>query len=246
MVRPAMSLRAPVTTMLVAFVLATIACGGAREEPQIKQFFRASQLRDNQTLANFSAVSFDPRTEGIVQSFTITEVSQERRQPLRLRELAKAHEEARAADEAFSKRKKEYQDANREVIDRVLKAENQRTKLRGKDAEVQTAWAKWREETAAHSKRLSEARIKLAAERPIAELSLENPRGPVDVTQFEGDLVSKDVTVAAQVKLPDGQVAPKTLVITMQRAVGKVDGKDVTGRWIITGVKDAAGARTSQ
>ena len=29
-----------------------------------EQYFRASGLRDNQTLANFAVVSFDPKTEG--------------------------------------------------------------------------------------------------------------------------------------------------------------------------------------
>jgi hypothetical protein len=60
-------------------------------------------------------------------------------------------------------------------------------------------------------------------------------------------MVSKDVTVSASMKLPSGESAQKPLVVTMQRAVLKSD-KTITGRWIITGVKDPsapAGAKTS-
>ena len=60
-------------------------------------------------------------------------------------------------------------------------------------------------------------------------------------------MVSKDVTISASMKLPSGESAQKTLVVTMQRAVLKGD-KTITGRWIITNVKDLsapAGAKTS-
>ena len=222
---------------LAILALAAAACGGAPEDGQLRQFFRASQLRDSQTLANFSAVTFDPTKDGVVTSFEIVSVSEERRQPLRLKELTKAHDEARAAEEEFTRRRRSYQDANMDTIDRVLKAEGGSQRLRGKDAEVQSAWAKWREDTAMYAKRVSEARSRLNDERPIAEVSLDNPRAPIDPTSVDGEMVSKDVTINAQLRQPDGQVVPKTLVITMQRAVGKTDSKDVTGRWVITSIK---------
>jgi hypothetical protein len=231
----------------IAFAIVAAACGSsAKEEPQVRQFFRASGLRDSQTLANFAAASFDPREAGVVQSFQVTSVSDERKSPLELKALAKAHEDARAAQDEFSKRKIEYQKANEDAIDRVLKAEKSSGKITGKDAVVQTEWMKWRADTADYAKKVSEARTKLQNQRPIAELSVENPRAPVDITTVDGDMVAKDVTVNAKVKLPadkGGQVVDKTLVITMQRVVGKTaDGKDVAGKWIITKVQDQAGA----
>lgn len=233
---------------LVGLALLAGACGGFPEEAQIRQFFRASQLRDTQTLSNFAIVSFEPGTDGIVQNFKVTGVSEEQKQPIHLKALAKTHEDAKAADDEFSKRKQAYQDANIEAIDRVVKAERTNLKLKGKDAEVQTAWSKWREEAGQYSKRLSDARAMLNAARPLAELSLENPRGPVDATTVDGDLVSKIVTIDAKVKTPGGEVVPKTLLFTMQRVVGKSDGKDVTGRWVITGIKGGAAgaAKTSE
>jgi hypothetical protein len=222
---------------LAILALAAVACGGAPEDAQIRQFFRASQLRDSQTLANFSAVTFNPQTDGVVTDFDIVSVSEERREPLRIKELSAAHDKARAAEEEFSKKKKEYQDANLDAIDRVLKAESANRPLRGNDAAVQTAWRKWRDDTATYAKAVSEARNQLNDARPIAGLSLDNPRAPVDPVAVDGEMVTKDVTINAQVRQPDGQVVPKSLVVTMQRAVGKADGKDVTGRWVITSVK---------
>jgi hypothetical protein len=56
-----------------------------------------------------------------------------------------------------------------------------------------------------------------------------------------GGIVSKDVSISASVKLPGGQMTQKNFVITMRRPrPGR--SPDVTGRWIITSIKDAAGA----
>jgi hypothetical protein len=68
----------------------------------------------------------------------------------------------------------------------------------------------------------------------IAELSLNDPRRPLDVSRAEGELVSKDVRISADVRLPNGQTARRTVSIVLQRAVVKGD-LEVTGRWIVTG-----------
>ena len=99
--------------MFVA-VAALSACSSpnAQEENLVRQYFRASGLRDNQTLANFAVVSFDPKTEGTVTDFEVTAVSPERTEPLQIIELSKALTEAEAANKAFTEKKKTYQDAN--------------------------------------------------------------------------------------------------------------------------------------
>ncbi len=69
------------SVMLLALLpaaLGSTACGAAGPEQQILEiFFRASRLRDSAVLANVAAVSFDPRTEGTVQDFTIANISTE-------------------------------------------------------------------------------------------------------------------------------------------------------------------------
>src|SRR5262245_32162066 len=128
-------------TLWMALLL-TAACSGAAEQTLVGQFFNASRLRDNTSLDNISTVIFDPRTQGIVTTFTVQNVGAEQRKPLPLRALAKAQEDAKAEDTAFSKRKDDYQSANLEAIQRVLKAERDSAKINPKDAEIQVAWRK--------------------------------------------------------------------------------------------------------
>jgi hypothetical protein len=228
-------------------VLASPGCSSGPEQPIINQFFVASRLRDNTTLASFSTVAFEPRTNGTVSSFSITGVTPEEHKPLNIKALAKAHDEAKAADAEFTKRKDAYETQNIEAIRRVIEAENKKAAVKGKDAEVQAAWTKFRDEGAQVSRRVFDAKRSLSSQTAVAQISVEDPRNPVDLSKYDGELVSKDVTISADVKLPDGQSAKKTLVVRMERALLKGD-KDITGRWIITGVRDAAtpaGTKTS-
>ena len=207
----------------------------------MRQFFRASGLRDSQTLANFATVSFDAKTEGTVSDFEVTAVSPERTEPLRVIELDKAVTEADAANKVFNEKKKAYQDANAEAIDRVLKAESAGRKLTGKDAQIQAEWTKWRDDSSAEAKKVSAARAALSDSRPIAELSLmANSGSPTPtVAELNGTLVSKDISVTAQVKDASGATSPKNYVMTAQRAVVKTEKGERQGKWIITAIKPA-------
>jgi len=211
------------------------------ESNLLRQFFRASSLRDSQTLANFATVSFDPKTEGTVADFDVTAVSPERTEPLRVIELDKAVTEADNANKAFNEKKKAFQDANAEAIDRVLKAESAGRKLTGKDAQIQAEWTKWRDDSSAEARKVSAARATLADARPIAELSLmANSGSPTPtVAELNGTLVSKDISVTASVKDASGATTQKKYVMTAQRAVVKTDKGERQGKWIITSIKPA-------
>ncbi len=227
-------------TFFGGVALLTAACGMGRapEEQVLTNFFRASRVRDNATLANISAVSFDARTDGTVQDFEVVNIGEEQRRTLQIKQLADEEEKAKQDDAEFAKKKKQYQDANLEAIERVVKAERSRASVRGKDAEVQAAWAKWREEQGQYQKRLSEARSKLANERALAVNSLTSPGRPdVDVSNMDVELVTKQVTVNAEVRDPSGSTTPKTLVFTLQKAVGNGPDGEQDGRWIITSIR---------
>jgi hypothetical protein len=229
--------------LLAGFALLAAACGSRPPEQQIiNNFFRASRVRDNTTLAQMAAVSFDPRKDGTVQDFELVSVGEEQRRSLQIKELIAEEEKAKQEDAAFAKKKKEYQDANIEAIERVVKAERAGQTVRGKDAEVQAAWTKWRDEQQQSSRRVADARSKANNERALAINSLTQPgRADVDVSAMNVELATKQVTVNAQVQEPNATTAtPKTIVFTMQRAVGKGAGEggaDLEGRWIITGIK---------
>jgi hypothetical protein len=158
---------------------------------------------------------------------------------LKIKDLDKAFKEAQAVESDFSKKKNEYQDKNLDAINRVIKIEQSgKGKVTGKDAEIQAAWTKWRDEQSAYSKKVSEARKALQVERKVADLSLPDH----DVTQFDSVVeATKDVTVSANVRTPDGQSVKKTLVLTLQRVVMKDSaGKEIPGKWMITALKEAA------
>jgi hypothetical protein len=179
-----------------------------------------------------------------VTDFTIAEGAEEQRRTLQIKQLMDEEMQAKQADDEFAKKKKEYQDANLDAIERVVKAERSNQKLSGKDAEVQAEWTKWRDDQGQFQKRLSGIRQKLSSERALAVNSLTAPGRPeVDVTNMTVDVITKQVTVNAEVREPSGQTVPKTLVFTMQRAVGKgADGQEVEGRWIITGLRPQGAA----
>jgi hypothetical protein len=242
------------TTLIVmlfgGFALLTAACsmGRSPEEQVLNNFFRAARVRDNATLANISAVSFDARTDGTVQDFEITNVGEEQRRTLQIKQLAEGEEKAKQDDADFARKKREYQDANLEAIERVVKLERSGSAVRGKDAEVQAAWSKWRDEQSQYQRRLSEARQRHANERALAVNSLTPPGQPdVDVANLNVELITKQVTVNAEVRDPDGSsTSNKTFVFTMQKAnaTGGPDG-DRDGRWIITGIRPQAGGAPS-
>lgn len=216
-------------------------CGSAPEDQLVRKFFQSSRLGDNMTLASIATVSFDPQKDGQASSVKVISVTPEEPRPLRFKELEQARKDAVAAESDFSKKMKDYQDKNIEAINRVLKAEATAGKPKGKDAEVQAAWTKWREEQAVLSKKVSEARQALNRERRVADLSVADH----DPTTFDATEYKKEVTVTADVRMPNGQSEKKTLLLTLQRVVLKdpAGGKDIEGKWMITDIHDAPASK---
>ena len=99
-----------------------------------------------------------------------------------------------------------------------------------------TIWVMaWREEMLQHAQTVSDARTLLADERQVGEASTFSPSEPIDVTQYEGEIVSKEVVIDASVQTPDDQTEELTLTVTLERAeLIAADGSPLNGRWIIT------------
>ncbi len=224
---------------LFVLIVTAVGCGGSADEPMIRKFFQASRLGDNMTLANIATVAFDPTKDGRAENVSVVSVSPEQSRVLNFKELEKARKDAVSAEDEFAKKKNEYQKTNIDAIERVIKAEQANKKVTGKDAQVQVAWNKWREDQKDYSKKVSEARQKLSAERGVADLSVPDK----DPTQFDAVEYTKEATVSANVILPNGQKAKKTYLLKLQRVVLKdAAGKTFEGRWMITGLHEAAGA----
>jgi hypothetical protein len=222
----------------VSALLFTAGCSSYSAEQQVlKKYFQANQLRDQSTVGNVAIVEFDPMTDGTVQSFDVTGVTPERTTKLNIKQYADDFKKAKEENDAFTKEVNKYQKDNAVEIDRVTRAAQDKKPLRGKDAELHTAWTKWVADRVDHTARLTDARRKLAGETRVAELSTFNALKPIDINDYDGDLVSKDVTVAAKIKRPDGAIVDKTLIVTMEKAMLKGPAGERDGRWIITDIK---------
>jgi hypothetical protein len=224
-------------------LLIVVACGSTPVEQQLlTQFFRAARVRDNTTLAGMSAVNFDPRTEGSVEDFKIDSIGAPQTRKLQVQEFTEEQDKIRADQVEFTKKMRDFYQSNSLTIDRVMKADQGGQPVRGKDAELLAEWKKWDAESRDMERKLSQARQKVGKEKSFAVVSLTPPgRDDVDLTAMDVDIVSEPVTVTAQVQSPDGKTAPRTMVVTLQRASGKKGDQTMEGRWIIMSIQSQDG-----
>ena len=219
-------------------LLIIAACSSPPIEQQVlTTFFRAARVRDNTTLASISAVNFDPRTDGSVQDFKIDSVGAQQHRKLELQQLTEEQDKVRAEQVEFTKKMRDFYQSNSIAIDRAAKAQQAKQTVTGKDAELLATWTKWDGDSRDLERKLSQARQKVAKEKASAVSSLTPPgRDDVDVSGMDVDIITEPVTVTAQVQSPTGQTAPKTMVVTLQRASGKKGDQAVEGRWIIMSI----------
>ena len=219
-------------------LLIIAACSSPPIEQQVlTTFFRAALVRDNTTLASISAVNFDPRTDGSVQDFKIDSVGAQQHRKLELQQLTEDQDKVRAEQVEFTKKMRDFYQSNSIAIDRAAKAQQAKQTVTGKDAELLATWTKWDSDSRDLERKLSQARQKVAKEKATAVSSLTPPgRDDIDVSGMDVDIITEPVTVTAQVQSPSGQTAPKTMVVTLQRASGKKGDQAIEGRWIIMSI----------
>ena len=236
-------LRAALGVALVIAPLGILAAACSSTPPEqtlLNQFFRAARTRDNESLARMSAVDFDAREQGEVTGFEIVSISEERRRPLDFKALMAAQKKAADEEAAFRQRRIDFESANRPALQEIAKLERDpNAKFNAVQQKLKAEWDKWKQDSLAVNKATSQARAALNNASGPAEASLAQPGQPAFAPdQFEGELVEKDVTVNAEVR-KDGQTTNKTLVVTIQRVVGKQGGQDRNGRSIIARIQGA-------
>ena len=211
-------------------------CGvGGEERTLLSRFFTASRLGDRTTAGNIAMVAFDPDEDGSISNFDVTSVSEEQRRPLRMRELADELAQAQADGEEHSSRMKAYQDENLEVISRVIEAERAGDDVASGDQAVQAAWTTWRAEAQERSRSVSDAQGALNDESQIAEVSAFDPSNRIDVRQYDGELLTKQVTIDATVEMGDSS-EERTMVVTLHKVVLGSGDDMIEGRWIISDI----------
>ncbi len=213
------------------------ACGGGgEEETLIRSYFQAARFGDRDSLGNIAMYAWDPQERGIVSRPRVETVTEEQSRPLRMVALSEALAEAEEAEEVFTQEKIVYQDENFDAINRVLEAEREGGNVRRRDRDIQEAWTDWRDRTIEHSRAVAAARDELNAERNEAQLSMFDPNNPIDVTQYEGELVTKEVEISARIE-HEGNETEEMLTITLQRAIlAGDDGMPMEGRWVIRNI----------
>ena len=224
-----------------------LACSVVPEEKIVRDFFRASRLRDNAALGAFATTNFDPNRDGQVTEFKVLNVGAEHSSPLAAEEVRQRVRRGERVTEGVREGEVRVSAQQSRGDRRIEKLEASNAPVPKKDATVQATWSKWRDDELKHLKAVSDARVTLGRMKSVAEVSLSKPNGPTpDVAHYEGDVIEKDITVDAKVKLPDGQTVQKNLVVTAARTVMKNEkGETLTGRWIITSVKEAQAPKTS-
>jgi len=222
--------------LLVQTTLLMVACSRPPEQQLLTQFFRAAKARDNATTSRMAAVTLDPREQGTVESFSVTSISEDRRQPLSFKALLDAADKAKVDEAEFLTTKIAYQNANIKAIEEVLKLERDpNAKLTPAQAKVKAEWNAWRDEINARQRAVSMARAAVVTATGPAEASLTQPgQPPLDPKTFEGETITKDVIVVARFKTPDGAETDKTLTITFTRVSGTLAGVKREGRPVIT------------
>lgn len=215
------------------------ACGGGGEEDQlVRAFFQASRFNDRSTVGNMSMVFFPPEDEGIASSPSIDSMQEEQRVPLRMQELGEALVDARQAENDFREEKKMYQDENEEAITRVIEAERAEEDVAGADEEIQEMWSNLVDEERSYAQEVSDATVDLNRAVQIANASVFDPSNPIDVTTYDGDVITKDLTVTASIE-KDGSSSDRTMTLTIQQVEIRGGGSDelVASRWIITALE---------
>ena len=59
------------------WALAALACAASPEEQTLLRFFVAARTLDSTVISKYATIGFNPRTDGIVQTFTVTWIGPE-------------------------------------------------------------------------------------------------------------------------------------------------------------------------
>lgn len=70
--------RALVLGVASVWALTSVACAASAEEQTLLKFFEAARTLDRAIIDKYATVGFNPRTDGIVQTFTVTDPGQDR------------------------------------------------------------------------------------------------------------------------------------------------------------------------
>jgi uncharacterized membrane protein YciS (DUF1049 family) len=206
-----------------AVALAAVACGGS-EQTVVDQYFNAVKAKDDQTLSSFAAVRFDKP----IESWKITNVSEEQRAPVTAGELAAKVKDLEAQ---LAKNTKDARD----TLDAAKVGEVQALKRQSKPIPASL------QATATEYDRFTKASVDLKRQVATAKDALEKERrhmtlsvGAVDNLEgVSGEVVSKTVDLDLTIK--DEKPAP--YVMTLRKYELQREGPRAVSRWVVQDLK---------
>ncbi len=216
----------------VGVVLALVSlqsCKSSPEQSVLKSYFHASSLNDVSTMATMAV---DPLKID-AEKWTITKAGEEKIEPSRLVDFAKAEADFKKAQDAHVPVTLDAKDSLDNAKDELTSARTAAARAAAK-AKVDAAQVKYDEEYKNHQdiiRNYSEAKAATAKEEEITTFSLGD-RNLANIRDLKGDVHSKEVEV--QVTEKGGTM--KNYKITMRMYNLKDEALNVRhpGRWIIT------------
>jgi hypothetical protein len=209
-------------------VLAAAACGQP-EQKVVGQYFTAVNAKDEQTLSSFAVVGFDQP----VDSWTITEVRAESRQPAPLPEQVKR---VKDLEKQLAENKNAYNAYFLEhpsEVDEVRELLRKEAKVPGRLQSFATQWEAYLQKDKELKKAVAEAKAALEREKKTAALSV----GEVsDIESLSGEQVSKDVVLNLNLK---GESKPYVMTLRKYELQPSSTGQRLMSRWVVHALKPA-------
>jgi hypothetical protein len=222
-------MRDRVAALLVALTLAVlgVACGHP-EKSVIDQYFNALRAGDTQTLASFTAFTFDKKPE----KWDIKKTIDEQKSPAALPDLVK---KAADADKAVADNKREaqlYTNDHYVEIEQVKEAQKKGA-VPAKLQAVAAAWSKFIEKDRELKK--AAALAKDAAEKEKRSV-LRSVGQQDDIDILTGEMINKQVELDLTI---NGQVQPYVMNLRKYE-LKRETGPKVNSRWVIQSLQPKA------
>lgn len=206
--------------------LASVACGHP-EKKVVDQYFTAVNQQDNQTLASFSAVSFNKK----VEDWKISAVSAEQRGAAQLPELAKKVTETELAIADNKKAYNAYFLDHPKEVDQVRELLKKNAAIPGNLRKYGDDWKAFTEKERELKKQLGAAKQAVEREKRDVALSLGQME---DVESLSGEMLSKNVDLTLTI---GGQAQEYVMTLRKYDLAGTAGAGRVVSRWFVHDLK---------
>lgn len=223
-----MKLRASAPLVALTLAVLGVACGHS-EKSVIDQYFNALKAGDTQTLASFSAFTFDKKPE----RWDIKGTIDEQKVPVPYPDLVKKSADADKAQADNKRQAQLYSNDHYVEIEQVKEAQKKGGALAPKLQPVSVKWVEFNEKDRELKKAAAQA--KDAAEREKRNV-LRSVGQMDDLDALTGEMIDKKVEVDLTI---DGKVQPYVMSLR-KYDLKREKGPKVNSRWVVQSLQPKA------